>query len=88
MFHITYFKRTVNILKCAKCKAYDLSISPSERHLGHDKWAAYAYVCEKCGANGSFRLSTEVHFESFATWDELQDRIDELKAAMSLTGIK
>jgi hypothetical protein len=84
MFYITYLSCTIDILKCAKCKSYDLSLSPSESHDNRNKWSAYAYRCWTCDEFGTLRLSNEVHLEEFASWEALQNRIDELKATMSL----
>lgn len=84
MLYIRYQARTIDILKCISCKAYELIISPSENDGSDENWITHAYKCEKCGDSGTFRLSKKVNLEWFDSWEQLQDRVDELKVMMSL----
>lgn len=84
MLYIACHARTIDILKCASCKAYELIISSSENDESDEKWITHEYKCEKCGDSGTFRLSRKVNYEWFDSWEQLQDRVDELKVSMSL----
>jgi len=88
MFYCTYREQTINILKCSKCRAYSILLEPVQRVGTGDGWTTYRYRCEKCGAEGTVAISSSVNLESFEKWEELEERIEELKVAMSLSGLK
>lgn len=88
MFYCTYREKTINILKCSKCRAYSILLEPVESVDSQDGWTTYRYRCEKCGADGTVAISSSVNLESFENWRDLEERIEELKAAMSLTGLE
>jgi hypothetical protein len=80
MFYISYIARTINILKCARCRSYDITLdtSASPSH----------YECSSCGNTGDVKLSGKVNLESFGTWEELEQRIEELKSILSLSPLE
>jgi len=88
MYYCTYKGRTVDVLKCARCRAYSLTLAPTDSVSDDEGWVLYSFTCQKCGAGGAVRLSSEVALEAFLTWEALQERIDELKAVMSITDLR
>jgi transcription initiation factor IIE alpha subunit len=88
MFYCTYREKTINILKCSKCRAYSILLEPVQQTGTGYGWTTYKYRCEKCGADGTVAISSSVNLESFEKWEELEERIEELKVAMSLGGLQ
>ncbi len=87
MYYLVYRAKKIDILKCSKCRGYPITLTLSDQPEPGNEKLTYEYTCEKCDASGSVRISKNINLEGFKTWEELQERIDELKAAMSLGGI-
>jgi len=88
MFYCTYREHTINILKCTRCRAFSILLEPEKSPAAENDWTTYKYRCEKCGSEGRVGISSSVNLESFDKWEDLEKRIEELKAAMSLSGLK
>lgn len=88
MYYCAYKGRTIDILKCSQCRAYSIELTPSSGQGSSNEWVAYDYLCGKCSAKGSVKISSRVTLEGFKTWEELQERIDELKVAMTISGLE
>ena len=86
MFHIIYKDHGIDILKCSECKSYDVDLVKSKNQTD-PQWSVFKFSCLNCGKIGKFRLSTTVELENFDSWDELQDRIEELKVIMGFKGL-
>ena len=90
MFYCTYRGRAIDVLKCSRCRSYSIRLDPVDAAFPQTDsgWIQYRHKCDKCGAEGSVRISSEVNLEGFETWEELQDRIEELRIVMSLTALE
>jgi hypothetical protein len=88
MFYCTYKGRTIDILKCARCRSYSLELKPADQADSNPDWIRYSFTCLACQATGSVRLASDVPLESFPTWEELMDRVEELKVAMTLMELR
>ncbi len=88
MYYCAYKGRTIDILKCSQCRAYSIELTLSSSQTSSGQWADYDYLCNKCSAKGSVKISSRVTLEGFETWGELQERIDELKVAMTVSGLE
>jgi len=86
MYYLTYRGHTINTLKCAKCKSYSLRLE--RKPSGDENWVHFGYECESCGATGSVRIASDFGFEVHETWEELDERISELKISMTVDGLK
>lgn len=85
MYYCTYKGRTVDILKCARCRSYSLELKPDREATSDPDWTTCTFICLGCGATGRVRISSHVPLESFENWKALIGRVDELKVAMTLT---
>ena len=84
MHYIAYIARTIHILKCEKCRSYELKLIPDKSAGPDEKSRRQRFTCLNCGNNGETEIAGNYRVEEFHSWGDLQDRIDELKAAMSL----
>ena len=81
MFYIIYRGNGINILKCAKCKSYALELEKKDG-VSNEKYRGYEYRCLSCGSMGWFRLIRKNELEWFDSWENMQDRIEEITTAM------
>ena len=82
MYYLAYAGRTIQVLKCASCRSYSLELFGS---VEEGKEQEYNFRCGKCESEGDFTLPEGYALEGFATWEELQGRVDELKVSMTIT---
>jgi hypothetical protein len=82
--YIAYIARTIHILKCEKCRSYELKLIRDKLGGLDEKSRRQRFTCLNCGNDGETEISGKYRVEEFDSWDSLQDRIDALKAAMSL----
>jgi hypothetical protein len=88
MFYCTYLGHTVDILKCSACRSYAIGLDADRGPSAVEDWVTYSFVCHDCGSSGSVRISSKVNLEAFETWEELENRIAELKVAMTLSALE
>jgi len=88
MFYCTYLGHTIDMLKCSACRSYAIRLEADRPPSEVGEWVTYSFVCHDCGSSGSIRISSRVNLEGFDTWEELENRIAELKVAMTLSALE